>query len=234
VNTAPYGPPAAFATSADADPAALGRFQPVLAPYGRWVETPSYGMVWVPDATVVGAGFSPYVTAGHWTYTAQGYSWASDYAWGWAPFHYGRWVLVDGYGWSWIPGAQWAPAWVSWQWSNGYLGWAPMAPSYGFRSGVAFSIGIGAVPSYTYVPHDRFLAPSVGPYVVHGSPWGTRPYVQSAPPVYRPPQIAPPAVYRPQVAPPAYRPPQVAPPAFRPQVAPPAYRPQVASPARRR
>ena len=35
--------------------------------------------------------FVPYTTAGHWVYDDD-YVWVSDYDWGWAPFHYGRWV----------------------------------------------------------------------------------------------------------------------------------------------
>src|SRR5262249_41105155 len=29
--------------------------------------------------------------------------WVDTEPWGWAPFHYGRWVFVDGY-WAWAPG----------------------------------------------------------------------------------------------------------------------------------
>ena len=31
-------------------------------------------------------------------------------------------------GWFWIPGDEWAPAWVDWRYSNDYVGWAPLPP----------------------------------------------------------------------------------------------------------
>src|SRR5947209_2737938 len=58
-----------------------------LSPYGRWINHPNYGQVWVYNEE----GFRPYYTNGHWDYTDYGWEWVSDYDWGWAPFHYGRW-----------------------------------------------------------------------------------------------------------------------------------------------
>ena len=46
------------------------------------------------DITVVGADFTPYVSAGHWTYDDD-YVWVSDYDWGWLAFHFGRWFMYD-------------------------------------------------------------------------------------------------------------------------------------------
>lgn len=115
-----------------------------LSPYGLWVDDPSYGYVWVPDA---GAGFVPYATAGHWVYTDYGWTWVSDYPWGWAPFHYGRWVYDDFYGWMWIPGDEWAPAWVSWRMCDGFYGWAPLGP--GFSVGLFF--GYDPIPDNDWV-----------------------------------------------------------------------------------
>jgi len=43
--------------------------------------------------------------------TDDGMTWVSDYNWGWAPFHYGRWDYNDSYGWFWIPDNEWGPAW---------------------------------------------------------------------------------------------------------------------------
>lgn len=31
-------------------------------------------------------------------------------------------------GWVWVPGVEWAPAWVSWRVGGGYIGWAPLPP----------------------------------------------------------------------------------------------------------
>ena len=98
-------------------------FYDQLSPYGQWVNYPSTGYVWIPNA---GAGFSPYASGGHWVLTEFGWTWVSDYPWGWAPFHYGRWNFEPQYGWIWIPGNVWGPAWVTWRSSPGYYGWVPM------------------------------------------------------------------------------------------------------------
>src|SRR5262249_1127373 len=47
----------------------------------------------------------------------------------WATFHYGRWGYGLGVGWFWVPGFVWAPAWVSWRYSPGFVCWAPYAPA---------------------------------------------------------------------------------------------------------
>jgi hypothetical protein len=114
-----------------------------LSPYGRWVEYPGTGFVWVPDA---GPDFRPYETNGRWVWTEeQEWMWVSDYEWGWAPFHYGRWDHDADYGWYWVPGYEWAPAWVAWRDGGDFYGWAPLRP------GVNMYIHIG-----TYNPPDYF------------------------------------------------------------------------------
>ncbi len=100
-----------------------------LAPYGQWIEDPQYGYVWSPNED---ANFRPYYTNGYWVMTDYGNTWVSDYAWGWACFHYGRWTYDSYYGWLWIPGNYWGPAWVSWRNGDGYFGWAPLGPGYEF------------------------------------------------------------------------------------------------------
>jgi len=100
-------------------------FYDQLSPYGSWVSYPGYGYVWIPNA---GPDFRPYATNGNWIYTNAGWTWASNYNWGWAPFHYGRWFFENGYGWIWVPGNEWAPAWVSWRGGGDYYGWAPLGP----------------------------------------------------------------------------------------------------------
>jgi hypothetical protein len=109
-------------------------FYDELSPYGTWVDYPSYGYVWIPNG---GPGFSPYVTDGHWVFTDDGWAWVSDYPWGWAAFHYGRWDYDNVYGWLWVPDEEWGPAWVSWRRSPGYYGWAPLGP------GISISIAFG-------------------------------------------------------------------------------------------
>jgi len=37
----------------------------------------------------------------------------SDYKWGWAAFHYGRWFRDDRRGWLWKPGNEWGAAWLN-------------------------------------------------------------------------------------------------------------------------
>lgn len=104
-------------------------FYDELSPYGRWVDYPSYGQVWISNES----GFEPYSTNGHWQYTNYGWMWVSNYDWGWAPFHYGRWAYLNNYGWAWVPGYEWAPAWVGWCNYDGYYGWAPLSPGIGFN-----------------------------------------------------------------------------------------------------
>ena len=105
-----------------------------LSPYGQWFDYGNYGYVWIPDA---GSDFVPYSSEGHWILTDDGWTWASDYEWGWAPFHYGRWFYDNSYGWLWVPGTEWGPAWVNWRSANGYYGWSPMEP------GISLSVGFG-------------------------------------------------------------------------------------------
>ena len=102
-------------------------FDAALAPYGDWVDV-NGNRAWRPAATVVGDDFQPYATAGQWLYSDYGWYFQSEYPWGWAPFHYGRWALDPTYGWVWLPGQTWAPAWVDWRIGGGYIGWAPLPP----------------------------------------------------------------------------------------------------------
>jgi hypothetical protein len=154
----------------DQDPTALTDFHSTLDPYGQWVDDPTYGTVWVPNSTVVGSDFTPYSTAGHWTYDSD-YVWVSDYPWGWAPFHYGRWVLVDGRGWSWVPGRVYRGAWVTWGADDGYgyAGWYPAAPAFVWRGGAAVAwSGPVLAPRWTYVPRGEVFSPTVGRRVITG------------------------------------------------------------------
>jgi hypothetical protein len=106
-----------------------------LEPYGSWVETPTYGYVWQPRAAMDSRSWRPY-TSGHWVYTDAGWTWISEEPFGWATYHYGRWTRLRGIGWVWVPGDEWAPAWVSWRTSNDYVGWAPLPPEAHFEVGV--------------------------------------------------------------------------------------------------
>ncbi len=140
-------------------------FYDQLSPYGQWVDDPNYGFVWMPD---VGPDFKPYATNGHWVYTDEGWTWASNYSWGWAAFHYGRWFFQDGYGWMWIPGHEWAPAWVSWRNSPEYYGWAPLGPNISIN--VSFGGGYNPPPHYwNFVPHQYVTSPQVNNYYVNAA-----------------------------------------------------------------
>lgn len=140
----------------------LETFYDELSPYGVWIHDPQYGYVWRPD--VDQDEFRPYYTNGHWEMTQYGNTWVSNYEWGWAPFHYGRWVFHNRRGWLWIPDTKWGPAWVSWRSGGGYYGWAPLGP------GISININIGpripdfywvfipqrSIYSYRYPRYDRY------------------------------------------------------------------------------
>lgn len=140
----------------------VGFFYDDLAGYGNWVQQPSYGWAWRPRS--VASSWRPY-QAGHWVMTDEGWTWISDEPYGWATYHYGRWYDDPDYGWEWIPGNQWAPAWVSWQEGNDYVGWAPLPPAVDFRTGVDLSVSLGP-DAYVFVPERQFLAPRLNAYFV--------------------------------------------------------------------
>lgn len=88
-----------------------------LQAYGNWESTPDYGPIWYPTTIVV--GWAPY-RYGHWTWVGPwGWTWVDDAPWGFAPFHYGRWVQWHDH-WCWAPGRYvarpvYAPALVAWK-----------------------------------------------------------------------------------------------------------------------
>jgi hypothetical protein len=96
---------------------------------GNWYQVADYGYVWQPDAAT-NPDWRPY-TDGYWTYTDVGWTWVSYEDFGWAPYHYGRWIRLEDYGWCWVPGYEWGPAWVSWRTGGNYVGWAPLPPEGG-------------------------------------------------------------------------------------------------------
>ena len=111
-------------------------FGEALEPYGNWMRTLEYGDVWKPrisNPTV----WAPY-TVGRWHYTELGWHFTSSEPWGWACYHYGRWVRYRTVGWCWVPGREWAPAWVSWRTSPRHIGWSPLPPAatWNRRSGI--------------------------------------------------------------------------------------------------
>jgi hypothetical protein len=133
-----------------------------LTPYGSWVQYPGYGLVFVPSRAVVGANFRPY-TNGHWEHTEWGWTWVDHHPFGWATGHYGRWFYDANYGWAWLPGTQWGPAWVTWRNGGGHIGWAAMPP--GSYYGSNYSV---YDTSWVFVSTGNFGATYVGSYVVTG------------------------------------------------------------------
>ncbi|MGG9961253.1 DUF6600 domain-containing protein [Ferruginibacter sp. SUN106] len=133
-------------------------FQRELGPHGRWMTNPRFGEVWIYNDP----GFKPYYTDGHWEYTNYGWSWVSDFDWGWAPFHYGRWEYDPSYGWMWIPGYDWGAAWVSWSEYDDYYGWAPLG--YGVNVNVSF----GSIPydRWTFIPRRNICDRDINRYYV--------------------------------------------------------------------
>ena len=133
-----------------------------LDEYGSWRDTGEYGNVWVPNG--VGAGWAPY-RDGHWVWVDPwGWTWVDDEPWGYAPFHYGRWVYYDD-DWAWAPGPIWdrpyyAPALVAWFGGGGWgvgvgfgggwggYGWCPLGfgepyiPWYGVSRGYFNQVNI--------------------------------------------------------------------------------------------
>jgi hypothetical protein len=137
-------------------PAAISfqTFYDELLPYGEWINTPEYGYVWHPYLDNP-EDFRPYSSAGNWVYTDLGWIWVSDYSWGWATFHYGRWYFDDSLGWMWIPGYEWAPAWVTWGTFNNYWAWAPMGPN------IQVNVNLNWYPPcfwWTFVPFGHFCS----------------------------------------------------------------------------
>jgi hypothetical protein len=133
-------------------------FQRELGPHGRWMTNPRFGEVWIYNDP----GFKPYYTDGHWEYTNYGWSWVSDFDWGWAAFHYGRWEYDPSFGWMWIPGYDWGAAWVSWSEYDDYYGWAPLG--YGVNVNVSF----GSIPydRWTFIPRRNICDRDINRYYV--------------------------------------------------------------------
>lgn len=175
----------------DRDPRALTHWNQDLAPYGTWIDDPSYGRVWVPDARVVGSDFTPYASAGHWALDqGENWVWVSDYPFGNVVFHYGRWVWTSTAGWAWIPGLQYAPAWVAWRTpvdGYAYVGWAPYPPSWVWFGGISVWYGYGPYYPWVYCSSAFLFYPHVhyylytDPYYVGHAEQYTRPYYPANP-----------------------------------------------------
>ncbi len=110
-----------------------------LDAYGDWGAVADYGTVWYPRGVPV--GWAPY-RQGRWAWVEPwGWTWIDEAPWGFAPFHYGRWLHIRGR-WAWVPGTRaarpiYAPALVAWVGDGGWslsvgsgpaVGWFPLGP----------------------------------------------------------------------------------------------------------
>jgi hypothetical protein len=116
-----------------------------LGRYGRWDQHPEYGAVWAPTAVAV--DWAPY-RDGRWVWLRPwGWTWVDAAPWGFAPFHYGRWMRWHAR-WVWVPGPVvarpvFAPALVAWidapavgigiRLGNVSFSWMPLAPWEPYR-----------------------------------------------------------------------------------------------------
>lgn len=145
----------------------VGFFYEELSPYGDWIYTRDLGWAWFPRN--VHPYWRPY-SDGRWVVTEYGWTWVSFEPFGWATYHYGRWAWDPRFGWLWVPGTIWGPAWVSWQHGGGYVGWAPLPPQVGFEIGIGirlggFNLSVGIRPdAYNFVPERSFLEPRLSGY----------------------------------------------------------------------
>jgi hypothetical protein len=104
---------------------------------GSWQYAAPYGYVWYP---AVAPTWRPYYD-GYWSpVPVYGWTWIDVNAWGWPTHHYGRWGFSSG-AWFWIPGARWAPAWVSWALAGDYVSWCPLG--YDNRPVFSLSVALG-------------------------------------------------------------------------------------------
>ena len=168
-------PPVVVAPEEEA--VSISFFYEALAPYGNWMELDGVPC-WQPTAATLDSGWRPYCQRGRWANTDAGWAWASDYSWGWAPFHYGRWRHHDRHGWVWAPDTVWAPAWVSWREHAGIIGWAPLPPEaryepgegftfHGRRPAMDFEFGLQAW-QYAFVRMEHFFGPGLAARILPG------------------------------------------------------------------
>ncbi len=132
-------------------PAEVAYYSGELDRSGDWQYEANQGYVWYPR---VAHDWSPY-SSGRWTYAGvYGWVWIGADRWAWPTHHYGRWG-VSGSRYYWIPGRQWAPAWVAWASTPTYVGWAPL----GFDNSALISISTGyssGWSGWTYAPVHSF------------------------------------------------------------------------------
>ena len=139
--------------------------------HGEWIPDANYGNVWVPR--VVPVGWAPYRN-GQWRWVRPwGWTWVDQAPWGYAPFHYGRWVTI-GNRWCWWPGGYyarpiWAPALVGFvggshisvSFGGPVVGWYPLAPWHRYS------------PHY---PHNSRYVTVINQTIINNPPRGVPPH----------------------------------------------------------
>ncbi len=135
-----------------------------LSSDGSWMNSPDYGYVWQPSISITINEWAPYVD-GSWSYTDYGWAWQSPERFSHICYHYGRWTRLRNVGWVWVPGREWAPAWVSWRSSDECVGWAPLPPAARWHSSLGISSWVDGVchlaPSaYVFVATQNLCHPS--------------------------------------------------------------------------
>lgn len=146
----------------------FGDFYVSLGPYGDWVYVDDGVYAWRPGRVV--HGWMPYAY-GRWVWSSCGWYWVSEEPWSWAAYHYGRWHYDDWYGWVWIPGYDWAPAWVEWRYGPEYVGWAPLGPYalFSAQRGIRYSQAYRTPHEHwTFVTHESMTRPDVYRYRYRG------------------------------------------------------------------
>lgn len=159
----------------------MDAFYEVLLPYGTWIDTDRYGLLFCPDPTRFEPDFRPF-TRGHWVMTEAGWTFIGDHPVSWVTDHYGRWVeaKLQGCTWGWVPGEVWSPAWVEFHVGENVIAWRP-APFDGVPvmlrvpPGTALQrveLGPGAQApsphSFVAVPDGDFLAPQIAEVALRG------------------------------------------------------------------
>ena len=142
--------------------------------HGRWEQSDEYGALWIPRGVAV--GWAPYST-GHWVWISPwGWTWVDDAPWGFAPFHYGRWVYYRS-NWCWTPGTRvyrpvYAPALVAWvggprvsvsvSIGGPVVGWFPLAPREAYVPSYRVSPRYAREVNYSHAPQIASVTQHIG------------------------------------------------------------------------
>ncbi len=132
--------------------------------YGNFFMANGYGYVWQPYGFANSMlGFDPY-SMGAWLFSpGLGYTFASQYPWGWLPYHYGSWAFLGGgIGWAWVPGGGYGNGWYYNRFqptptvSKPPAGWtAPTPPAVTAAQSVRPTVLVGRANSSGFIPGGR-------------------------------------------------------------------------------